>query len=190
AAVSAVATRALARRDARVVAILGGGVQARSHAVAMRAVLPDAELRTWTRADGGTPQAVLRDADVVCTCTSAHEPILRREWLAPGAHVNAVGSSIPSARELDTETMTAATLFVDRRESAVNEAGDLLLAGLGESDIAAELGEVLTGAHPGRTGDAELTVFKSLGLAVEDLAAAELVVRAARERGRGTEVSF
>lgn len=190
AAVSAVATRALARRDARVVAVLGGGVQARSHAVAMRAVLPDAELRTWTRADGGTPQAVLRDADVVCTCTSAREPILRREWLAPGAHVNAVGSSVPSARELDTETMTAATLFVDRRESAVNEAGDLLLAGLGESDIAAELGEVLTGAHPGRSGDAELTVFKSLGLAVEDLAAAELVVRAARERGRGTEVDF
>lgn len=190
AAVSAVATRALARRDARVVAILGGGVQARSHAVALRAVLPEAELRTWTRADGGTPQAVLRGADVVCTCTSAREPILRREWLAPGAHVNAVGSSVPSARELDTETMTAATLFVDRRESAVNEAGDLLLAGLGESDIAAELGEVLTGAHPGRTGDAELTVFKSLGLAVEDLAAAELVVRAARERGRGTEVPF
>jgi ornithine cyclodeaminase len=190
AAVSAVATRALARRDARVVAILGGGVQARSHAVAMRAVLPDAELRTWTRADGGTPQAVLRNADVVCTCTSAREPVLRRAWLAPGAHVNAVGSSVPSARELDTETMTEATVFVDRRESAVNEAGDLLLAGLGESDIAAELGEVLTGSHPGRTGEAELTVFKSLGLAVEDLAAAELVVRAAREQGRGTEVPF
>jgi ornithine cyclodeaminase len=190
AAVSAVATRALARRDARVVAILGGGVQARSHTVAMRAVLPDAELRTWTRADGGTPQAVLRNADVVCTCTSAREPVLRRAWLAPGAHVNAVGSSVPSARELDTETMTEATVFVDRRESAVNEAGDLLLAGLGESDIAAELGEVLTGSHPGRTGEAELTVFKSLGLAVEDLAAAELVVRAAREQGRGTEVPF
>jgi len=190
AAVSAVATRALARPGARVVAILGGGVQARSHAVAMRAVLPDSELRTWTRGDGGTPQAVLRDADVVCTCTSAREPILRREWLAAGAHVNAVGSSIPSTRELDTETMKAASLFVDRRESAVNEAGDLLLAGLGESDIAAELGEVLTGAHAGRTGEDELTVFKSLGLAVEDLAAAELVVGSAREQGRGTEVAF
>jgi ornithine cyclodeaminase/alanine dehydrogenase-like protein (mu-crystallin family) len=190
AAVSAVATRALAPPDAQVVAILGGGVQARSHAVAMRAVLPDAELRTWTRANGGSPEAVLREADVVCTCTSAREPVLRREWLKPGAHVNAVGSSVPTARELDADTMTAATVFVDRRESALNEAGDLLLAGLGEADIAAELGEVLAGEHPGRASDDELTVFKSLGLGVEDLAAAELVVRKARELGRGTEVPF
>jgi ornithine cyclodeaminase/alanine dehydrogenase-like protein (mu-crystallin family) len=190
AAVSAVATRALARRDARVVAILGGGVQARSHGEAMRAVLPDAELRTWARSDGGTPEHVLREADVVCTCTSAHEPILRREWLAPGAHVNAVGASIPSARELDSDTVVAATLFVDRRESALNEAGDLLLAGVGAEGIAAELGEVLIGEHPGRRAAEELTVFKSLGLAVEDLAAAELVVRKAREQGVGAEVDF
>ena len=190
AAVSAVATRALARPDSRVVAILGGGVQARSHDEAMRAVLPEAEIRTWTRRDGGTADAVLREADVVCTCTSAREPILRRDWLAPGAHVNAVGSSVPSARELDDETVAAATLVVDRRESALNEAGDLLLAGLGEEHIAAELGEVLIGSHPGRTGAAELTVFKSLGLGVEDLAAAELVVRTAREQGAGTEVPF
>jgi ornithine cyclodeaminase/alanine dehydrogenase-like protein (mu-crystallin family) len=86
--------------------------------------------------------------------------------------------------------MQAATIFVDRRESAVNEAGDLLLAGLGEGDIAAELGDVLTGAHAGRTGDGELTVFKSLGLGVEDLAAAELVVSKAREQGVGVEVDF
>ena len=97
--------------------------------------------------------------------------------------MNAVGSSIPTARELDTETMAASSLFVDRRESAVNEAGDLLLAGLGEEHIRAELGEVLIGAHPGRESSDELTVFKSLGLAVEDLAAAELIVRKARERG-------
>jgi ornithine cyclodeaminase/alanine dehydrogenase-like protein (mu-crystallin family) len=190
AAVSAVATRALARPDARVVAILGGGVQARSHAVAMRAVLPEAELRTWTRRAGGSPEAVLREADVVCTCTSARDPILRREWLAPGAHVNAVGSSVRTARELDADTVAASTFFVDRRESALNEAGDLLLAGFGEERIAAELGEVLVGDHPGRTGDDELTVFKSLGLAVEDLAAAELVVRKAREQGVGTELEF
>ena len=190
AAVSAVATRALARADARVVAILGGGVQARSHAVAMRAVLPDADLRTWTRSGGGSPEAVLREADVVCTCTSAREPILRREWLKPGAHVNAVGSSVPTARELDEATVREATLVVDRRESALNEGGDLLLAGLGDDGIDAELGEVLVGEHPGRTADDELTVFKSLGLGVEDLAAAELVVRKAREQGRGTEVSF
>jgi len=190
AAVSAVATRALARPDAGVVAILGAGVQARSHAEAMRAVLVDAEIRTWSRGDGGTPEDVLRGADVVCTCTSAREPILRREWLAAGTHVNAVGSSIPTTRELDTETMAAASLFVDRRESTLNESGDLLLAGLGEEHIRAELGEVLTGAHPGRQADDELTVFKSLGLAVEDLAAAELIVRKARERGIGAEVEF
>jgi ornithine cyclodeaminase len=190
AAVSAVATRALARPEARVVAILGGGIQARAHAEALRAVLPHAELRAWRRSDGNTPEAVLRDADVVCTCTSAREPILRREWLAPGAHVNAVGSSVPSARELDGDTIAAATLFVDRRESALNEAGDLLLTGLGVEKIAAELGEVLLGTHPGRTDTEELTVFKSLGLASEDLAAAELVVRKAREQGVGTEVEF
>ncbi len=190
AAVSAVATRALARPGSRVVTILGGGVQAGSHVRAMRSVIPAAEIRTWKRADGGTPEEALRDADVVCTCTSAREPILRREWLGPGAHVNAVGSSVPTARELDTETVAAATLFVDRRESALNEAGDLLLAGFGEERIAAELGEVLTGAHPGRSDAGELTVFKSLGLGVEDLAAAELVVRKAREQGAGTEVDF
>ena len=190
AAVSAVATRALARPDAHVVAILGGGVQARSHAEAMRTVLPDATLRTWARAGGGTPEEALSGADVVCTCTSAREPILRREWLSPGAHVNAVGSSVPTARELDAETVAAATFFVDRRESALAEAGDLLLAGFGEERIAAELGEVLVGSHPGRTAPEELTVFKSLGLGVEDLAAAELVVRRAREQGVGTEVDF
>lgn len=190
AAVSAVATRALARPDTRVVAILGAGVQARSHDAAMRSVLPEAEIRTWARRDGGTPEEVLRDADVVCTCTSAREPILRHDWLAPGTHVNAVGSSVPSARELDGETVAAATLVVDRRESALHEAGDLLLAGFGAERIAAELGEVLVGEHPGRTGAEELTVFKSLGLGVEDLAAAELVVRKAREQGVGTEVSF
>jgi ornithine cyclodeaminase len=190
AAVSAVATRALARPDARTVAIVGAGVQARSHAEAMRAVLGDVELRQWSRRDGGTAQEIVRGADVVCTCTSSREPVLGLEWLAPGAHVNAIGASLPSARELDAETVGAATLVVDRRESALNEAGELILAGFGEERIAAELGEVLTGAHPGRTDDTELTVFKSLGLAVEDLAAAELVVRKAREQGVGTEVEF
>ena len=190
AAVSAVATRALARPDSRVVAILGGGVQAGSHDAAMRAVLPEAEIRSWTRRDGGTPENVLREAHVVCTCTSAREPILRREWLAPGAHVNAVGSSVPNARELDDATVAAATVVVDRRESALHEAGDLLLSGFGAEHIAAELGEVLVGSHPGRTDPTELIVFKSLGLGVEDLAAAELVVRRAREQGAGIEVDF
>ena len=190
AAVSAVATRALARPGSRVVAILGGGVQAGSHDAAMRVVLPEAEIRTWARRDGGTPEDVLRDADVVCTCTGARESILERRWLRQGAQVNAVGASVATARELDTATVAEATLFVDRRESALNEAGDLLLAGFGAERIAAELGEVLAGEHPGRTDADELTVFKSLGLGVEDLAAAELVVNKAHEQGIGTEVDF
>ena len=190
AAVSAVATRALARPGARSVAIIGSGVQGQAHAEAMRAVLDDAEIRIWSRRDGGTAEEIVRAADIVCTCTTSREPVVRHEWLAAGAHVNAVGASVPTSRELTEETVRAATLVVDRRESALNEAGELLIPGLGEDQIAAELGEVLTGAHAGRSSDDELTVFKSLGLAVEDLAAAELVVRKARERGAGTEVSF
>ena len=135
AAVSGVASRALARPGAAVVAVLGGGIQARSHAAAMQAVFPEAGATapgTPRLSTATTPGGRSRvGADVVCTCTSAREPILRRDWLATGAHVNAVGSSIPTARELDTDTMTAATIFVDRRESALNEAGDLLLAGHG-----------------------------------------------------------
>ncbi len=194
AAVSAVATRLLARPDSRRVVILGAGVQGKSHEQAIRVVLPDAEIQVWSRASGMSVEDALRDADVVCTCTSASEPILRREWLAPGTHVNAVGSSVPAARELDTATVRDASLFVDRRESTLNEAGDFLMAareaGLGPDHIKAELGELLIGVHPGRTGDDELTVFKSLGLGVEDLAAAELIVRKAREQGAGVEVAF
>src|SRR5207244_3496263 len=119
--------------------------------------------------------------------------VLRRDWLAPGTHVNAVGSSIPTTRELDSETLAAASLFVDRRESTENEAGDYLFP-LREGAIApghmrAELGEVLAGTAPGRTSPHELTVFKSLGLAVEDLVAAEHVFRRALETGAGTELA-
>jgi ornithine cyclodeaminase/alanine dehydrogenase-like protein (mu-crystallin family) len=194
AAVSAVATRALARPGSRTVAILGTGVQGRAHEAAMRAVLDEPEIRLWSRSRGGSAEEAVRGADVVCTCTTSPEPVLRREWLAPGAHVNAVGSSIPTSRELDSATIAAAALFVDRRESTENESGDYLTplreGAIGPGHIRAELGEVLAGLHPGRGADDELTVFKSLGLAVEDLAAAELVVRRARERGAGTEVEF
>lgn len=190
AAVSAVATRALARPGARTVAIVGAGVQAKAHATAMRAVLDEPEIRIWSRSTGGSAEEAVRGADVVCTCTTSAEPVVQHEWLAAGTHVNAVGASVPTSRELEEETIRAATLVVDRRESALNEAGELLIPNLGEERIAAELGEVLTGAHPGRTSDGELTVFKSLGLAVEDLAAAELVVRRAREQGAGAEVDF
>jgi ornithine cyclodeaminase len=201
AAVSAVATRALARTGAREVAILGAGHQARSHLEAMRLVLPGAHVRAWARdpekahalgADEvvASAEEAVRGADVVCTTTASKEPVLRRAWLSPGAHVNAVGSSIPTARELDSETMAAAALFVDRRESTLAESGDWLLAGLEPDHIRAELGEVLAGLAPGRAADDELTVFKSLGLAVEDLAAAQHAYARAVAEGAGQEVEL
>jgi ornithine cyclodeaminase/alanine dehydrogenase-like protein (mu-crystallin family) len=127
------------------------------------------------------------------TATNSREPVLRREWLAPGAHLNAVGASAPTSRELDTATVAAGSLFADSRESVVNEAGEYQLAvdeGLiaGPDHIRAELGEVVAGMHPGRTDPAELTLFRSLGLAIEDMAAAERAVENARNRGLGTEV--
>ena len=119
---------------------------------------------------------------------------MRREWLKEGAHVNAVGSSIPTTRELDTQTMADAALFVDRRESTVNEAGDFLFpqheGAIGPDHIRAEIGELLIGAAEGRSSDSELTVFKSLGLAVEDLAAAEHVLRRAEAENAGAVVSL
>jgi len=208
AAVSGLATRTLARQDAKRVAILGAGVQARGHVEAMRAVLDDPEIRIWARnpdtaetlaAEVGaiaspSVDAALFGAEVVCTTTASTDPVVERRWLTAGAHVNAVGACIPTARELDTATVAASSFFVDRRESALSEAGDLMLAqaegAVGPDHIKAELGEVLAGAHPGRQDEGELTVFESLGIAVEDLAAAELVVRRARERGAGSEVEF
>ncbi len=214
AAVSAAATRWLARSDAHEVAILGAGIQARAHLEAMLCVLRPERVRIWSRTHeraqslwrdaatrfslatevAETAEEAVRGADVICTCTASREPFVRRDWLAPGAHVNAVGSSIPVARELDTATIAAAALFVDRRESAVTEAGDYVLAAaegaIGPEHIRAELGAVIAGLAPGRGSDAELTVFKSVGLAVEDLAAAELLVRRAREAGAGTEVDL
>jgi ornithine cyclodeaminase len=203
-----VATKLLARPGARQVAILGAGIQARSHAEAMRAVIPELELRVWSRTSEHaealaleahglachTIAEALDGADVVCTCTASREPIVRREWLAPGTHVNAVGSSVASARELEAAVVADASLFVDRRESTLNESGDYLRAveerGVGPDHILAELGELLAGTHPGRRDETQLTVFKSLGIAVEDLAAAVLCVERARERGLGTEVDL
>jgi ornithine cyclodeaminase len=208
AAVSAVATRALARPDAQRVAILGAGAQARGHVRAMRAVLGDPEIRIWARNQeaaerlagevGATVSpsvdAALFGAEVVCTTTAAAEPIVEKRWLARGTHVNAVGSCFPTTRELDTETVAHASFFTDRRESCLSEAGDFILAAaegaVGPEHIRAELGEVLAGMHPGREHEDELTVFESLGIAVEDLASAELVAARARERGVGAEVEL
>jgi ornithine cyclodeaminase len=197
AAVSAVATRLLAREDASVLAILGGGAQAKAHLRAIPLVRNIKEIRTFSRSSGTTAsaEAAVRGADIIVTATNAREPILRREWIADGAHINAVGSSIAAARELDGATVAAASLFVDRRESTVNESGDYLFAlreGAisGPEHIRAELGEILTGAAPGRTSQDEITLFKSLGLAIEDLASAAYLYETAQREGIGTWIDF
>ncbi|HET8798378.1 MAG TPA: ornithine cyclodeaminase family protein [Thermoanaerobaculia bacterium] len=197
AAVSAVATKLLAREDASVLAVLGNGVQAKAHLRAIPLVREIREVRVYSRSGGNVASAeeAVRGADVVVTATSAREPVLRREWLSPGVHINAVGSSIAAARELDGATVAAASLFVDRRESTVNESGDYLFALregaiAGPEHIRAELGEILTGSARGRTQPDEITLFKSLGLAVEDLAAAAFSYDKAVREGRGTWIEL
>ena len=213
AAVTALATRVLAREDARELAIVGAGVQAAAHIEALLPVREFAAVRVYAPtadhvraliegAFAGVPitsaasaEDAVRGADVIVTATSSREPVLRRSWLGEGAHVNAVGASTPAWRELDVETVAAAALFADSRESLRNEAGEYRLAveqGVisGEDHVRAELGEVLAGLRPGRADDVELTLFRSLGLAVEDLAAAEVAIAGARRLGRGTEVEL
>jgi ornithine cyclodeaminase/alanine dehydrogenase-like protein (mu-crystallin family) len=214
AAVSGVATSLLAREDASNLAIIGTGVQARTHLKAMSQVRPIKRCRITSRSiehatqcaeemRGSFPFAVepvetvkeaLEDADLIVTVTTASDPIVRREWISPGAHLNVVGSSTPNAREVDAATIAASSLFVDRRESTINEAGDYLFAAregaIGPDHIRAEIGEVLKGDKPGRTSPAEITLFKSLGLAVEDLAAASYLYRKAKELNAGTWVEY
>ena len=193
AAVSAVATKLLAREDASVLTIIGTGVQARAHARAIQEVREIKHLYLLGRGDD--VESAVRKADIVVTATSSKEPVLKREWLRPGVHVNAVGSSIAAARELDSATVAAASLFVDRRESTVNESGDYLFALReqaipGPEHIRAELGEILTGQAPGRTSAEEITLFKSLGLAIEDLAAAAFLYDKAQREQKGTWIEF
>ncbi len=201
AAVSGVATRLLARDDAGDLAILGSGVQARSHLEAMREVRELRRMRVWSRrreraesfaawardAHGvdiepmDTAEDAARGADILCTVTSSPEPVLLGDWVSPGAHVNAVGSFAPTTRELDTALVARSSFYVDSRESAELQAGDWLLAkdeaGLDSGHIRAELGEVV-GGKVRRSESDEVTVFKSLGLGVEDAAAASAVIRA------------
>jgi ornithine cyclodeaminase len=214
AAVSAVATDVLAREDACNLAIIGSGVQARSHLAAMSQVRSIKRCRIASRkieharklteemsGEFSFPlepvdsvEEALAGADLIVTVTSAVEPIVRREWISPGAHLNVVGSSYAKAREVDSATMAASSLFVDRRESTINEAGDYLLAlrdgAIGSDHIRAEIGEVLKGDNPGRTSPDEITLFKSLGIGIEDLAAAEYLYRKAERVNAGTWVEF
>ncbi len=214
AAVSGVATRALARADAGDLAILGAGVQAVTHLEAMRAARPIRRVRVWSRtlaharafaARESARQGITIDvmahareavegADIICTVTAAREPVLHGAWIANGAHVNAVGSSVPNARELDGAAVARSQLVVDRRESALHEAGDVLIPiAAGEitpEHIAAELGDVLLGSAVGRTAPDQVTLFKSLGLGVQDVAAAQHVYAGARQTGAGTSVDL
>jgi len=213
AAASAVATDCLARPEASILAILGAGVQGATHARSIPLVRDITEIRVWNRTresadrlvesaagNGAKVRAVdsvaeaVAGADVVCTTTASPDPVLDGDLLEPGMHVNAVGSSVPFARELDASAMARARVFVDRRESTLNESGDFLMAkaedAVDDGDIVAEIGELVIGSHPGRAGDDEITLFVSLGLAVEDIAAGEVVYRKAIEEGKGVSIEF
>lgn len=183
AAVSAVATGLLALPDAKVLAIIGSGVQARSHLEALRIVRSFAEVRIWSPRHAAsfaeahgitatqTAEDAVRGADVVIVATSSKTPVLKGKWLSPGTHVNAIGANRPTWRELDDETLTRSKMFVESREAAMVESGDVLAA----ESIFAEIGEVVSGSSAGRESIDEITLFKSLGAAVEDIAAADLV---------------
>jgi ornithine cyclodeaminase len=214
AATSAAATKALAREEASTLAMLGSGVQARSHLEALRLVRPLRRVRVWSRTGaharayaeemGGrfnlpidvcaTADAAVRGADLVVTATSSPHPVLQGNWLAGGVHINAVGASRPDWRELDTEAVQKARVFVDSRAGALAEPGDVLIpmreGAITESHVRGELGEVLAGKVAGRTGANEVTLFKSLGMAVEDVATARHVYARAKEREIGQEIEF
>ncbi|MEZ5332553.1 MAG: ornithine cyclodeaminase family protein [Thermoanaerobaculia bacterium] len=214
AAASALATRELAREDAGDLALLGAGVQARAHLRAIAAVrslrrvrvwnrTPEraAELALWARSTAGlrvepvgSARAAVEGADLVCTLTASAQPILEGAWLAPGCHVNAVGSCTPRAREVDAGLIRRARIVVDSRESALAEAGDLLLAAANGAfdagDIVAELAEVVAGRAAGRTAADEITLYESLGLAIEDLTAARRAWLRADELGVGRRMEW
>jgi ornithine cyclodeaminase len=211
AAVSAVATRILAREDAEDLAILGAGTQGVMHLHAMTVVRPIRRVRVWSRTTeharalaqlarerfdlhaevASTPTHAAERSTIVCTTTASPTPILEGASLVPGAHVNAVGACIPTTRELDTELVRRARLYVDRRESALAEPGDILIplreGAITTDHIIAEIGDLLleSGKRLGRRSEDEITLFKSLGLAVEDLAAAHHVYQKASANGVG-----
>jgi len=214
AAVSGLATRLLAREDAKELAILGAGVLAMPHLEAVRCVREIRRVRVWSRSGdrakefaararkqfgvevvvAASAREAVEGADVICTITAARTPVLEGAWLAPGAHVNAVGASLPSARELDTAAVVRSRLFVDRRESTMSEAGDFLIprseGAITDAHILGELGDLLAGSVKGRVNRDDITLFKSLGLAVEDVAALRYIHSQAIAAGVGTRVAL
>ena len=189
AAVSAVATKLLARAETKILTILGSGVQARSHLEALRLVRSFAEVRVWSPRNAKrfahefnvravrSPEEAVHGADVIVVATSATSPVLRGEWLAPGTHINAVGATRPNWRELDDELLRRSTIYVESREPALKESGDLIAAGRG----VIEIGEVIAGKQSGRKSEDQVTLFKSVGVAIEDIAAADLVLKTRAE---------
>jgi len=214
AAVSVVATDLLARPDAGRLAVIGTGRQARAHILALDGARQLSQIRVAGRNqdraeqfaasfDGQTTAPVkacpsareaVAAASIVVTVTNSAQPVLNRDWIAPGTHINAVGACLPGLRELDTATVGAGVLFADRRESMLAESGDYLLAAaegaVTPDRIRAELGELLLGTAIGRATADEITIFESLGLAVEDLAAARRVYELAAETGAGSRIDF
>jgi ornithine cyclodeaminase/alanine dehydrogenase-like protein (mu-crystallin family) len=207
AAASAVSVRHLARADASTLAILGSGVQARSHLAALPLVREFREIRAWSPTAAhlrefaqGSVQAALsaedavRDADVILIATSSVTPAIANEWVSDGAHVIAIGACRPSQREIDPALVARAALFTDSSAAVVKESGDVIQSvreGLfAEDHVRAELGEVINRSKPGRQSPEQVTLFKSLGLAIEDLTAADLVYRRALEVGRGIEIAL
>jgi ornithine cyclodeaminase/alanine dehydrogenase-like protein (mu-crystallin family) len=214
AAVSGLVTDLLARPDAGDLAIIGAGTQATTHLQAMRAVRPVRRVRVCSvpaesatafaeresRRTGlpveavATAEEAVTGADLICTTTTSAEPVVLGAWVSPGAHVNAVGAYNPATRELDSELVAKARLYADRRESMLSEAGEFLIPkseGLfGDEHIVGEIGEVLSGKAPARTSPTEITLFKSLGIAVEDLASAHRIYEICKERRLGTWVEI
>lgn len=213
-AASGVATRLLARKDASVCTIFGAGVQAIKQLEAVNLVRPlqkvfvidvmpetRAKFAARMSAQLGVPveetddvQAAVEEADIIVTASSSHEPVFKGEWLQPGTHINNIGSHAPAHRELDTATVVRSKFVADLREANLAEAGDILIpiseGAVTADHIHASLGEVLTGARPGRESDQEITLFKSCGLAVQDVASALAVYEAARAAGVGTEIDL
>ena len=191
AAVSAVATDLLARPEVGVLAILGSGVQAQSHLEALQIVRKFREVRVWSPRRAGefakkfsvsaaaSAEEAVRGADVIVVATAATTPILQGEWLSPGSHINAVGATRPTWRELDDEVLRRSRIYVESREAAGKESGDVIAAG----KVVGELGEVIAGSKPGRQSNDEITLYKSVGVAVEDIVAADLVYRRAIAEG-------
>ncbi|HXH08026.1 MAG TPA: hypothetical protein VNI83_15720 [Vicinamibacterales bacterium] len=216
AAVSAVSARAMARPDAGILAILGSGVQARSHLEALALVRELREVRVYSPTrehrerfareaaahlgprtaihTAGSAEAAVRGADLIALVTSSRTPVVERSWIADGAHICAVGACRPDMREMDSDLVAAARLVVDSREAALAEAGDIVIpmgeGRIGPGHIAGELGDVVAGRVAGRTSPHEITLFKSLGLAIEDVAAADLAYRRAVAAGRGRDVAL